>query len=375
MITASGLERVMECPASETFPHVSRTSEFAEAGTARHTFLEHVGDIGLAEALKLVPVEHREMCEAIDFEELPTNLASEVAFAYNWKTGKARELGRGIGRDYSNVTPYEIAGTIDVLGVGPESVYCGDYKGHASVKARGNPQLLFAALCATKVYGRDAAITEIINVRPGGNFRSKASVDVFDLDDFALRLADTAQIVEAFKTGDISQGVREGAWCRYCPAFQSCPAKVSLLREMVVQGSGDLLPLNEGNAAEAYVKYQAMRSMLSKVHDAIYAYAFERPIPLGDGRVFGAREKDGNEVLDGDVTYEVIREQLGQEAADVAVSRKATKKGIDKAIALAKPKGTKKAAVESVLVAVRARDGVTRSRKTVIEEYKLELTP
>ncbi len=372
MITASALERVMACPASETMPHVNRPSEWSDAGDARHTFLEHVGKVGLTEALKIVPVEHREMCELIDTDELPVNLTSEVSFAYNCKVGKARELGRGIGRDYSNVTSVEIAGTIDVVGIGPESVYIGDFKGHTTVEAKNNPQLLFAALCATQVYNRDSAITEIINVRPGGNFRNQVTVDLFDLEGFAAKLRKTYETVSVLKAGAVSD-VREGSWCRYCPAFDSCPAKTKLLREMITGRTGDLLPLNEGNATEAYKKYRAMVAMVAMVKSSLYAYASERPISVGDGMVFGSREKDGNEILDGDITYEAIREQLGQEAADVAVSRKATKKGIDKAIALAKPAGTKKAAVESILMAVRTRDGITRKRSTVVDEHKAEL--
>jgi hypothetical protein len=382
MITGSSLQRVMACPASETLTHVHSTNEFAEAGNARHLYLQHVEKVGMDAALDMVPAEYRGMCEAIDLDGLPTNLATEVAFAWNWQTGEARELGRGLDRDYSSCGPHEVAGTIDALGVAEDSVYLGDYKGFQPVAAKDNAQLLFAAMCSAKVYAKDAAILEIINIRHGSNWRSNAGVDVFDLADFETRLRHTMISVAALQAGQRAS-FNEGEHCRYCPGFQSCPAKTALIRAMV---NGDeatrvemTVPLSPETATLAYQQLRAMEALVKRARDIVYAYASERPIQLGDGRVFGSRVKPGNERLDGDVVYGVLRNHLGQSAADVAVERKATKAGIARAVKHAKTQGTAtgtlKAITGAIMENVESNGGVTRRPTTTIDEHRAELTP
>lgn len=369
--TASALQRVIACPGSEGLPHVHRESEDAKAGTSRHWYLEHVGKMGPEKALEYIPEEHREMCASIDLDGLPTHLDSEVAFAYNWRTGKARLLGQGLHRDYSQCTKDEIAGTIDVVGIAPDKLYLGDYKGWALVKARDNAQLLFAALCATQVYERDEAVVEIINVRGGTNWRSKATVDAFDLADFGRKLRDTMEAIELIHRGAMPT-YSEGEHCKYCPAFDSCPAKTRTLAMMVA--GKPMVPLTRANARESYEKFLLMKEMMGVVSSRIHAYAKEHPIDLGDGTFYGEHEKKGKEVIDGDTAYKVVRDRLGQEAADLAVSRTATKKGIDKAVRRAKEQGvltgTLKAENGSILTELRAMGAAKTSKKTSIGVYR-----
>lgn len=371
--TASSLGRVIACPGSEALPHLHRTTEDAEAGTWRHWYLEHIGKIGAVLALEGVPKKYQAMCEAIDLEGLPLKLASEVAFAYNWKTGEARELGRGLHRNYSMCTPDEIPGTIDAVGLSPASIYLGDYKGWALVKARDNAQLLFAALCGTKVFDRDTAEMEIINVRGSDNWRSKATVDVFDLAVFADKLRDTMTIVEAVKGGAVlNPSVVEGDHCRYCPAYDSCPAKTKML--LVMAGGESLPTLNKDSAKKAYETWQAMKSLTQIAGARIYAYAENNPIELDDGIVFGPHETLGKESIEGDAAYELLRKRLGQPYADEAVSRKATKTGITSAVRMAKKddviSGTQKAEIESLLTELRASGAAIRKPSTVVEEHR-----
>jgi len=377
MISASALARVIACPGSEALPQVKRHSTWADSGIARHLYLSTVGKVGKEKALLTVDEEHRQMCEDIDLTGLPTKLAPEVAFAWNWRTGEARELGREMNRDYSKLKPNEIPGTIDALGLSSGSAYLGDYKGFNYVKAKENPQLLFAAMCASKVYNKDSAVLEIINIRDGKNFRNKAIVDAFDLADFEMTLQGAiGRVVKLQKKAAVAEGlgpvpVTEGEHCRYCPAFDACPAKMGLLRQMMkTSGSSDLIRITSENAFELYSKYLQMKAMLNKVQGAIFGYASEFPIPLGEGRVFGARTKKGNEQLDGDITYEVIRAQLGQGPADMAVTRKATKAGITRAVKAQEHKGPVAPCVERILEEVRLRNGSTKKEGTVVDEHK-----
>lgn len=372
MTTGSGLGRTIACPPSECLPQINRTTIYAEQGTWRHWYLEHVGKIGADAALDGVPDEHKEMCEQIDLEGLPVNLASEVAFGYNWRTGEARELGRGLHRNYSMCGPDEIPGTLDAIGVNENSVYVGDYKGWALVRARDNAQLLFGALCGTKVFDRDSAEVEIINIRGGNTWRSKCVVDVFDLGAFAELAASTMRTVEDIRDGLLEPVYNEGAHCQYCPGFDSCPAKTKMLLAMA---GGESIPtLNNETARRAYRTARAMQKLTTVALSRLYAYAEGNPIDLGEGVIFGPHETRGNETIDGDIAYELIRKRLGQKYADTAVTRKATKTNLNSAVRLAKKdsaiSGTQKREVESILTELRASGAATRKPSTVTEEHR-----
>lgn len=405
MITGSAIARVMACPGSEALPHVYRTSEASEAGVARHTFLQFVRD-GLVKALAMVPEEHHDMCKAIDLEGLPTDLASEVAFAWDWETGKARELGRGLERDYSDCGPTEIAGTIDALGVS-ERLYIGDYKGPGYVSAKDNAQLLFAAMCASKVYGIDDALLEIINIRDGQNWRGRATVDLFELAEFEAKLKQTCKVVAAYtapiimmKPLDKEQAlkdiaaskpfqilenenrvtrtvpVHEGEHCRYCPAYDSCPAKTLAIRNIL--NTDEQITVSEESAADAYRAWKQMKTIVNRLGDSLHSYAAERPFRVDEKSMFGPHTSNGKDKLDGDISYQIIRDQLGQEAADMAVSHTATKRGIAAAVRQGKESGkvtgTLKAANDDILGRIRSNGGITNKPTTKVGVYKAELT-
>lgn len=379
MITASALARVMACPSSECLVKVIRQSTHADAGTARHQYLENVSKFGAEHALDMLPAEYRDECSAINLEGLPVNLKSEVAFAYDWHTGNARLLDCDGHRDYSSVSENEIPGTIDVVGVSDDSIYVGDFKGFLDVEAKDNAQLLIAALALSKVYDKDTATIEIINIKGSYNKKNSETVDVFDLLKFETSLKKTMQAVLDVKSGDLKPEFYEGEHCKYCPGFDSCPAKTKMLRRMTDGSLGNELeilnPLSPADATHAYRTYKAMEELTKRARKIIYAYAADRPIDLGGGVVFGAREKLGNEKLDGDCVYHVVREQLGQEAADIAVKRTATKTGIAEAIKASKIEGTQKAATDRILDEVRERGGAHRDTTKTIDEHRAELPP
>jgi hypothetical protein len=399
--TASSLARVLACHLSEILPRVESESEAAAAGTSRHTYLENVSALGSEKALLLVPKEHREMCEAIDIEDLPVGLAGEVAFAWDWVTGNARELGRGLARDYSKCSETEIAGTIDVVGISPTRLYVGDYKGEELVAAEGNAQLMFAAMCAAKIFGRSEVEAEIINVRASGNWHSKATFDLFELSEFEDTLRKTMRLIQLakapvvyatpanfdmsndFSTAILVDGEKakivaptfdavEGEHCKYCPSFTFCPAKTALLREM--SSIDRLEPITKSNEREFYFKFKSMQKMMARVYAAMYSYAESNPIDLGDGTWFAKRKKRGNESIDGDAAFDLLKGRYGIEYADLAVSRETSKKGIERAVRLAKKNDlvhvTQKSENESILVELRASGAAVRKPSTKVEEYR-----
>ena len=75
-----------------------------------------------------MPSEHRELCEALPLDEIG-DYAPEVAYALDLRTGRAREIGRGINRAYGELSDDEIAGTADAVKLlSPTTVYVGDFK-------------------------------------------------------------------------------------------------------------------------------------------------------------------------------------------------------------------------------------------------------
>ena len=112
--------------------------------------------------------------------------------------------------------------------------------------------------------------------------------------------------------------------------------------------------------------------MLAKrLREALYARAAERPIPLGNGMVLGERTVEGNDKLDGDIVWTVVRDLHGQEMADAAVERHATKSKLDAAI---KAAGLKVAPTKrAVLAEVDARGGIERRQSTKVEVYAAAL--
>ena len=387
VITASALTRVMVCPASSVLPQHDVETEWAARGTAIHKYRELRGQ-GLleADALGMVPEEYREDCRHLVLDDLPPSAQHEVAFAYDVATGKARILEGCTNRNYAdyNLAPFEICGTADVVYVDGDTVVVVDYKsaGGKKVEPKSAGAMLFYGLCAWTVHQASRCKLVYRNTDTGRDYES--TVDMFDLLDFADRLR-TLNVARQKAAAVMASGgelkVTEGDHCRYCPAQESCPSKLELKRYMLrdngmaqeieMSWRGGLTP---ATAAEAYRTWQAMKMLTKRAGDILHAYAKTNPIELGDGKVFGAREKRGNESLDGEITYDVLRGMYGPEVADAAVTRKVTKKGIKAALKAGVSSGSVAEAERNVLRTVRERGGATRKTSTVIDEHALKLS-
>ena len=376
--SASGLERALACTASLVLPRTHTSSEPARRGTVIHQFIEMAKEYGREKAIEFVQATHPdylEACEPIDLDALPLELAHEVAFAYDCATGKARELGRGSGYDYrsAKLSPTEIPGTADVVGVTDDSVLVEDYKtGYVKIPA-DSMQNRFLALCAMRVYDKPNAVVAIRQRRDDETFgRVAAELDEFDADELAEKLsgfharhAAVKAVVEAGR----APNVYEGDHCRYCPAFHSCPAKTALA---VTIGSGAAIEaiteqLTPVVAASVWLQIKALREVANRVERHIYAMAKEEPIDLGNGTTLGEKEKRGNESLDGTVVYAVMAERHGEKVARASVKFVATKKGIKEALRGNVPKVAP--AEKDIMAEVRKRDGATRKATVSVMEY------
>ena len=367
MITFSKLELVKRCSAVVVLPHTEAHAHEVDAGKELHAGRE--ADINAGD----IPDVFRERWPDMTWR-------AEVKLAYDIATGVGRELGQGTDRDYSDASPFEICGTADAVGMGPGKIVVVDFKSFDPnvTRPQQNAQLHIAALALSRAHGIDDVEVAIHHeVRPF----EVAALDVFNLDAFALEVRaifENAAKARAMVRDGLPLAVNPGKWCRWCPAFDACP-KQRELTAMVQSNAAEaqvelLLPLrDDDNFAIAYELRERLSMLLKRLNASLIAAATERPRPIGNGRMFGKVQTQGNEKLDGDVVYDVLRARYGQHIADAAVERTASKKRIREALALKGGKGQVAEMERAVLDEVRAKGGSKRETKTAIEEFPAAL--
>jgi len=254
MISASALERVINCPGSEAFPpkdkRTSSVRKAADRGTQIHAYLEaRINGADMVEGLKLVDSEYRGTCVGIDINQVPKG-ETEVALAYNVLTGTVRYLGKSLGRDYERNSPLlegEIPGTWDVSDNAPWCLELSDFK-------TGNPnyidpvavnhQMLFLALCAALYYGRDLVSLCLVVIDKSGRLAfDRCEVDIKTLRKFGEKLRTAWEQSEYWKTfvlpgkfilpgkTSLTPEVNMGKWCTFCPSKHACPPQIAIAKE------------------------------------------------------------------------------------------------------------------------------------------------
>lgn len=359
--TFSALARAFACPLSCCLPHADHSSEDARAGTARHAFLQRIAELVQGgQGRPAVPLEEargialdeaeevdRAYLAALPVEQLQlASIAPEVTLAYDVATGKARELGRNLGRNYEGVWPTEFVGTTDRLGLkGDDAIYIGDYKGRSHrIPVSEDPQLLAAALCATRIHQRERAELEVVKLIDGEPFHSSATVEAFDLDGFEFRLQDLAARIEkdraAYKTGDIPDA-RTGPHCHYCSSLAYCPAKMALARAVLGGDSDEMLNIREvgaayitpDNAPRLYELTREADKLLQAVKEALVDFARVTPIHLPDGRVYGVPpDAEQKEITDSRRAEKALSELFGLEAAEKGAVIELSATGVERAV-------------------------------------------
>ena len=367
-LSASKIALAYECPGAFALPHLDQKHPGQDEGVEGHA--EQEDAIGRGE----VPDEFAARWPGYTWR-------AEIAFAIDLATGVGREIGSQLQRAYGNIGPLEVVGTADAVGRGPngELAIVDKKRFDPNVKrAAKNAQLHTLALAACRAYGVDSCEVAIQHeARPF----DVATLDTFDLDTFLVELRGVLERVAQARV-DHRNGTLQlspGSHCRWCPAFMgkdgiACPAQRKI-QEDVAQGLAMVrveasVPFqSDEQAADAYDFLAQLKTLTKRLTEALYARAGERPIPLRSGRMFGPVEKLGNEKLDGDIAYTTIRNLYGQETADAAVTREATKSKIREALK-ARGAGNVAAAERKVLEAVRAAGGAERKTKIAIEEYE-----
>lgn len=348
-ITGSRVDRVWHCPASAVLPQLPGDESEHEPARTRgkdiHRFLERARRPGTdpvisrAVALGEAPEDLQPLLEAVDLDDLPVQLATEVAFSWNWVKQTGREIGRNIDRayDHPSIQPpidweSEIPCTLDIVGTArdPDGVVRGfvsDYKtGHGKLPPPDQfGQTLLGALCVRDVYKCDDCIVELITIHDNGSHhRVRRTVSDWGLDRFSdeLTLAMTAAESEDAQTS-------EGAWCRYCAAYRSCPAKVALVKsipsELMAMGAkidpdtGEMAfapgQLSVRNAGRAWMVLERIKDVVSRAFEELRGIAWNEDIPLPDGRVV-QRNATERRHADGRVAAKLLEDRYGRAERD-----------------------------------------------------------
>lgn len=347
-ITASGAERAIKCPASLALPHVYTESVHAKRGTELHAYCANALLHGRDKALAEAPDEYRAECAAVDVDAIQSALGTfdtlyvELAMQANLQTGKGEIVGENIGRAYPVTDdPYVVYGTADLVAFnaenGESTLTVLDIKtGMQVTSASRNMQLATLAVLGRAVSSAERKPTRyrvgIVYIDEDGAIAlDSAMLDDMDLDahQHELRTA----ISNALKISD-KPSVTTGSHCRYCPAFNACPAKQSLSLDLARNagifkpGHGNL-SLNPQQAGEVYAKAKEAREWLDAIMDAIKERAQTEPIPLPSGATL--REVKGSESIDYNVAFAVLME-YGAEVAANASDAKITKASLKRAL-------------------------------------------
>lgn len=148
---------------------------------------------------------------------------SEIGFAYDPETGRARTLEMKHERDYSQAKPHEICGTADfVVPADDKPAWVGDYKtGRGWVPdARDNMQLRGLALMLAREEGVSTVRASVVRVSEIGCYAPEPAVfDAFELDVIEDELRG---IHEKRRLGVYDPN--PGEHCRFCPHKSACVA-------------------------------------------------------------------------------------------------------------------------------------------------------
>lgn len=386
MPSGSSLKRVKACLASQFKPHVYQQSDQADEGTAKHLFLELTIGKGMSVEEAIVPIgpKHRKACLEIDLDAIPkmTEVMAEVTFAFDPLTKTARILGQGLNRDYSGAKSHEIVGTADRFGYverdGRVIPRVDDYKTGGAFDvdpANQNDQIRFLGLCVSLLpeLMRGSDVIEVSIVRTLGRVKDDPyTMDQFDLAaelDSALRLS--SSLIGIAKSGNVPPPV-EGSHCKYCPAFEHCEAKTSMIRKMVnapaLTAEGIMSMITHENASQAYARYREIKSVLRKMDMAFRKWAEKNPIKTSNGKVWGPVESQAAEI-DPSVAFEVLSELYGIEVAKAACSFDTSKTAIKNAIASANNRdGSIAFEFSKAMKAIAGAGGIEVKTKTKYEE-------
>lgn len=374
----------MHCSAAPVLPHVLTVPGAASSkGSAVHAYLEACNTRSAAEALALVPEEHRDTCAAVRLDQLPLGIGgeAEATYALDVARGTARRLGASMGRDYSGAAETEVPGTMDLTfradGEGAVDEYKTGWGMDAHVPpVEKNDQVQLQALALARAHKLRAVKATVHRIQESGYVESESTTwDAMDLAEYehrvrsqVARIDAAAELVRIGKQPD----THAGSWCTYCPAMEACPAVTGLLRTAVsaadkVEGRFNELLHDPATRARAYEMWTTVKAISGRMGEAVYALGAREPITLANGNVFGPVQGTRHDI-DADKAFALITQRHGVDAAVAAVTMKTSVAGLKRA---AKVAGLTQESTAKELLAELSKLGAVQDAPTsVVKEHK-----
>lgn len=342
--SASELTRVFNCPPSMLMPAAYFSGPWAIHGRTVHRFLKMAAVFGRMVALEHIGKEDPayRACEDVDLAYVPKGGGKEIAFAYNWRTWSARILGYDLERAYveSGLRPDEFPGSADDAGANEDVALVTDYKtGWYTMPAKDSWQLLLLGVAAADVYKKPAARVAHLCLPEGRRPRW----DIVELDALALHrargaLASLAQnlvLLEQRYAAGAQLDVSMGDWCRFCPAFDRCPAQNQLAQQMLVGldqlgAAVEVMTVDQLSVLlQKFERWEALKGRVMEHVDMRVRRGDVIPVP-SRGYYADAPGRAADEITNHRQAVGIVRELCGEKYAAKAMTT--TKGAIEEAV-------------------------------------------
>lgn len=315
-----------------------------------------------------------EQVDALKADPEVTDLRAEVPFAYDWRADTGRECGaRAPGGKATDQREGEVSGTVDVIYRRRGRLVIRDWK--TGVRAREHRpaetlQVIVYALAAVRAHGDGEATIELAHADADGVYVVHDDLDTWALDESALRVR---ELYERIRTGGDGIVPKPGQHCvdSYCPIVAVCPVTVAAMRAIERAAEAPAIALSTPDQIESPEHAAKVRVRLKMIEEAVKAtkqLALEPyvrrtgPIDLGNGKVWGAVQNEGREVVDlakaGAVG--VMKKHLGEFGFDAAVELSTSKSSIHQAAVQVAPKGKASALERALLGELRGIEAMKR---------------
>ena len=244
-LSASGLSRGQRClywarPDIEVPER--EPDEYTLYGAAWHAVVDET----IATGKKCAPSDHADALDEAQIDRIEATYdtwwnwwqkakgdlewKSEIRIAWNVDTGAARFLPKtGEHREYGQLEPYEVPGTLDAYGIDADHLEVPDWKsGYKSVEAPAtNLQLHFYGGALASALGRDSARVTV--VKPSEDVVYVAEPADLDVFSFTLTRAAVRDMVDRIP----GSNPNAGPWCSYCPMRGACPATIENVEQVI----------------------------------------------------------------------------------------------------------------------------------------------
>lgn len=363
-LTPSGskVELVVTCPGSRWLPAVANHHDAADDGTDCHDYINNYRIKGIDFANEKLSPRLKERLRDLNFGVIEDILGSDVwipelAVALDPATGKVKELGSMLGRDYSGAPDGWIPLTADAVVVtndhpehGGTEVLVADWKfGRWPVAPpERNWQAKVAAIAFGALFDADFVTAKWVQFDETG-VPYPPMVMTWDALDLGAMMAELREALAAdhFVTGP---------HCTFCPALHECEVQQKLVGQIMERPQ---FALTAENAPELYLKLSQVERMARTARKHLQEFVRNNgPVDLGNGEQLTLKTR-ASESIDVSIAAEVLAEMGGGVAMGqlkTAIQKALPGKAGKAALKEIKDRGGVKVSYSETLGTVRGKD-------------------